>query len=61
MSNTNRFLSDYVYLAEASYSDFWSANTDGGNYTVEAHFEDHNWVGFPMEAIERDEHAIYVS
>ncbi len=31
MSNTNRFLSDYIYLAEASYSDFSSANTGGSN------------------------------
>lgn len=31
MSNTNRFLSDYIYLAEASYSDFSSADTNGSN------------------------------
>lgn len=76
MSNTNRFLSDYVYLAEASYSEFSSADTNGSNnydpeevskilgakgknenfaklvtdnYTVEAHFEDHNWIGLSDE------------
>ena len=32
MSNSNRYLSDYVYLAEASYSDFSSARLSDNTY-----------------------------